>query len=169
MQYHRTQGYNLMSQAVGIASGWTPVHFRLYLHDYYCMVEAVDREIGKVLAVAPPENTPVLFASDHGEAMGAYRWVQKASFYEESATVPMILTGGEARGERRALTTLAAIFPTFCDATGIAAPPEERGVSLLRPLPERYVGSGLRYGSSDWDGRMLRTGRYKYVAFRCWP
>lgn len=165
LQFHRTKGYDLMSQAVGIASEWTPADFRLYLHDYYRMVEAVDREIGKVLAAAPRENTLILFASDHGEGMGAHRWVQKASFYEESATVPMILTGGPARVERRALTTLADIFPTFCDAAGIAAPREARGVSLLKPLPDRFVVSELRYGSPDWDGRMLRTARYKYVAF----
>jgi arylsulfatase A-like enzyme len=67
--------------------------------------------------------------------------------------------------ERRALTTLADIFPTFCDAAGIAAPREARGVSLLKPLPDRFVVSELRYASPDWDGRMLRTARYKYVAF----
>ncbi len=50
VRYHRTQGIDLMSQGVGIAAEWRVEEFRHYLHDYYRMVEAVDRQIGRLLA-----------------------------------------------------------------------------------------------------------------------
>jgi arylsulfatase A-like enzyme len=81
IQYHRKSGYDLMSQAVGVASQWQRDDFREYIHDYYRMVEAVDREIGRVLKALDEgghtANTLVIFASDHGEGMGGHRWVQR--------------------------------------------------------------------------------------------
>ena len=103
IQYHRTAGYDLMSQAVGIASEWRRDDVRLYLHDYYRMVEQVDGEIGKVLTAlresGQERNTVIVFASDHGEGLGGHRWAQKASFYEESLRVPFFVAGpGVATG-----------------------------------------------------------------------
>ncbi len=178
IQYHRTAGYDLMSQGVGTASAWRRDDVRKYLHDYYRLVEDVDRQIGVVLSALREtkldENTIVAFASDHGEGMGAHRWVQKASFYEESVRVPLIFTGpGIARRgavERRSLASLTDILPTFCDFAGIPVPKDVRGASLRpalegRPLSRKFAVSELRYGDQRREGRMLRTARHKYVVF----
>ncbi len=176
MQFHRTAGYDLMSQAVGTASHWMRDDFRHYLHDYYRMVETVDKEIGRVIAALRENqldgNTVIAFASDHGEGMGGHRWVQKAAFWEESVHVPFFLSGpGIRAGQRsRDLVTLMDIVPTFCDFAGIAPPAEARGISL-RPScngqaqPRPHVTSHLRFDSAEREGRMLRTERYKYIAF----
>jgi arylsulfatase A-like enzyme len=159
-----------MSEAVGIASKWTPAEFRHYQHDYYRMVEAVDHEVGRVLAALRTsklmENTLVAFCSDHGEGMGAHRWVQKASFYEESARVPLILAGpGVPRGRVNSrLASLEDLMPTFCEAAGIAIPESCTGQSLLKSH-RKFVTAELRYGEVSREGRMLRTDRYKYVVF----
>lgn len=171
IQYHRKSGYDLMSKAVGIASEWQRDDFREYIHDYYRMVEAVDREIGRVLKALDDgghtENTLVLFASDHGEGMGGHRWVQKASFYEESVRVPLMVAGPgvEAGKVRNDLVTLTDIVPTMCEVAGVGAPPDMRGVSLLKASARPFVVSELRYETEDREGRMLRGNRYKYVAF----
>jgi arylsulfatase A-like enzyme len=170
IQYHRSEGYDLMSEAVGIASKWTTDEFRHYQHDYYRMVEQVDRELGRVLAALRAskrmENTLVAFCSDHGEGMGAHRWVQKASFYEESARVPLILAGpGVPSGRVNAnLASLEDLMPTFCETAGIRVPESCTGQSLLKSH-RKFVTSELRYGDPSREGRMLRTDRYKYVAF----
>jgi arylsulfatase A-like enzyme len=174
IQFHRTAGYDLMSQAVGIASQWLRDDFREYLHDYYRMVERVDREIGRVLAALRADqledNTIVAFASDHGEGLGGHSWVQKASFYEEAAHVPFFISGPGIAGARRStdLVTLMDIMPTFCDYAGIPAPAGVRGISLRPSLegksqPREFVTSHLRYDSAAREGRMLRTQRFKYV------
>lgn len=171
IQYHREQGYDLMSKAVGIASKWRAGEFREYLHDYYRMVEAVDHQIGRVLAALDAaglaQNTFIAFCSDHGEGMGAHRWVQKASFYEESARVPLIFRGPGipvAKTDAR-LCTLADILPTFCSVAGIKPPETSIGVDLTKPSTRQFIASDLRYEEAARDGRMIRTAQYKYIRF----
>ncbi len=176
IQYHRAAGYDLMSQAVKIASEWRAADVRRYLDGYYRLVEEVDRQVGRVLdalrASPHARDTLVCFVSDHGEGLGAHRWVQKAAFYEESVRVPLMFAGpGIPAGKRDAgLTSLLDILPTLCDYAGIPAPREARGRSL-RPLFEGgawerpFVAAELRYGSVEREGRMIRTPRYKYVRF----
>lgn len=171
IQFHRTAGYDLMSQAVGVAAAWQRNDMRHYLHDYYRMVETVDGHIGTVLRALQEtgldRKTVVLFTSDHGEGMGAHRWAQKASFYEESVHVPMVLAGpGVEPGVSDQLTSLLDIVPTFCDLAGVAVPGEVRGLSLRKGTERKYVVSELRYQTAARDGRMVRSGRYKYVVFR---
>lgn len=166
IQHHRNAGYDLMSQAVGIAKDWQPDDMRHYHHDYYRMVEQVDSEIGRVLAAANRSNTVVMFASDHGEGLGAHRWAQKAAFYEESLRVPLFIAGpGIEQRIDRSLATLADILPTMCAVAGLPAPADTRGVNLLAPPERTFVASELRYGAAEREGRMLRTKRYKYVCF----
>jgi arylsulfatase A-like enzyme len=178
IQYHRTAKYDLMSQAVAIASEWRAADVRKYLHDYYRMVEDVDRQIGIVLAALREkkldQNTIVIFASDHGEGMCGHRWAQKASFYEESVRVPMMISGPGIAGrgvvENKTLASLTDILPTFCDYAGISAPKVLRGASLRpaiegRPLARKFAVSELRYGDETREGRMLRTARHKYIVF----
>jgi choline-sulfatase/glucosamine-6-phosphate deaminase len=172
IQYHRTAGYDLMSQAVGIASEWRREDMRLYMHDYYRMVEQVDAEIGKVLKALNDGgrmgDTVVIFASDHGEGLGGHRWAQKkASFYEESLRVPFFVAGpGVAAGVDHSLVTLADLVPAMCGLAGVRPPEDARGVNVLAPDAAReFVTSELRYGAAEREGRMLRTRRYKYVRF----
>jgi len=177
MQFHRRAGYDLMSQAVGIASSWRRDDIRHYIHDYYRMVEDVDRCTGRVLDALREAglegNTIVAFVSDHGEGLGGHLWAQKASFYEESARIPMILAGPGIRSghtEYGTLASLADLAPTFCDYAWIAAPPEVRGISL-RPVLEggtvarTFVAGELIYQDQTREGRMIRTARHKYVVF----
>ncbi len=178
IQYHRTGKYDLMSEAVAIAAEWKPADMRKYVHDYYRMVEDVDMQIGILLAALREkgleQNTVVIFVSDHGEGMCAHKWAQKASFYEESVRVPMIISGpGIARKgavDNRTLASLTDILPTFCDYAGIAPPKTIHGVSLKpvvegRPIVREFAVSELRYGSAEREGRMLRSTRFKYVVF----
>lgn len=176
---HRQAGYNQMSQAVGIAAEWNRDDFRFYLYSYYRLVEDVDRQLGRILSALRStglyENTLIVFTSDHGEGMGAHRWVQKAAFWEEAARVPLIISGAgvERRGvtDTRTLVSGLDILPTVCDYAGVAAPALARGRSLRAAvsgshLERPFVVSELsEYGDKSRQGRMLRTARYKYVAF----
>jgi arylsulfatase A-like enzyme len=178
LQFHRFESYDLMSQGVGIAAQWREADVAHYRHDYYRMVEAVDHEIGRLLEALKvsglEDNTLICFASDHGEGMGAHRWVQKAAFWEETVRVPFLFAGAGVprRGiiDQTSLATLADIMPTLCDFAGIPAPPDMRGISLRDTLagnvPSRpFVVSELQFRDDFRQGRMLRSARYKYVAF----
>jgi len=179
LQFHRTGNYDLMSNAVGIASKWKRDDFRFYLHSYYRMVEDVDRQIGRVLSALRLsglyDDTLIVLTSDHGEGMGAHRWVQKAAFWEETAKVPLVFAGAgiprHGVRDENSLVSGLDILPTLCDYMGVALPDLARGRSLRAAIKgtgfERsFVVSELsEYGASGRQGRMLRTARYKYIAF----
>ena len=176
MQYHRTAGYDKMSEGMGIASQWQRDDVRRYLHGYYRLVEDVDKQMGRVLAAlretSLDRNTIVAFVSDHGEGMGAHRWVQKAAFWEETVHVPLIFSGpGVAhRVDRQSLASLLDLFPTFCDYAGIPAAKGVQGRSLRPaidgvPIDRPYVASEVLYGDQSREGRMIRSRRHKYVRF----
>jgi arylsulfatase A-like enzyme len=179
LQYHRTAGYNLMSEAVGIAAKWNRDDFRFYLRDYYLLVEEVDRQVGRLLAVLRAyglyDNTLVVLTADHGEGLGSHRWVQKAAFWEEVVRVPLLIAGAGVgrRGvkDSRNLVSGLDILPTMCDYAGVRAPAVMRGRSLRGAIEgssfdRPFVVSELsEYGEKNRQGRMLRTQRYKYVVF----
>ena len=179
IQYHRTANYGRMSNSLHISKEWKADDFRHYLHDYYRLVEDVDRQIGRVLSALRfrglADNTLVVLTSDHGEGLGAHRWTQKAAFWEETARVPLIVAGKGVKRkgvvDDRSLVSGMDVLPTMCDYSGIPAPEAVRGRSL-RPALEGngwnrpYVVSELSHlGSPDRQGRMLRTERYKYIVF----
>ncbi|MBM3744945.1 MAG: DUF229 domain-containing protein [Acidobacteria bacterium] len=178
LRHHRYGGIDLMSQGVGIAAEWKRDDWRFYLHDYYRMAEDVDRQIGRVLSALRlaglAGNTFVLLTSDHGEGMGAHRWVQKAAFWEETAKVPMIAAGWGVRRhgvvDTHTLVSGLDILPTVCDYAGVPPPEIVRG-RTLRPalegagLDRTFVVSEVRYGDAAHEGRMVRTARYKYVVY----
>lgn len=62
---------------------------------YFALVEAVDKEIGRVLDVLEQtkldENTIVVYTSDHGEMMGSNGKMGKNVVYDESYRVPFII------------------------------------------------------------------------------
>jgi arylsulfatase A-like enzyme len=167
------------SQACRIASEWRGTEFRQFLYAYYRLVEQVDIQIGRILGALRDtgldRNTVVLFTSDHGESLGAHRLVQKKSFYEESAKVPLIVAGaGVTRPgsvDRTSLVSLLDILPTLCDFAGVAVPAGVRGPSLKaategHALDRDFVVSEvLLRDTPDPQRRMLRTSRYKYCVF----
>ena len=153
---------------------WTERQWREYLWVYYRLVEIADAEMGRVLAALDQaglrDHTVVVFTSDHGEMMGSHQMVTKQKLYEEAAAVPLIVAPPAARPgvDARHFASGLDILPTLLDYAGIAAPASLEGRSL-RPLVEgkdvpwrEFVASECSTGG---DARMIRTARYKYIAF----
>lgn len=159
---------------------WPDERWRQYRWTLNRLTERVDAEIAKILKVVD-DNTLIIFTSDHGDGNGAHKWNQKTLFYEESARVPFIISGkgiakpGSVDGEHLVQTGLD-IFPTICDYAHAEKSNDLRGRSL-RPIVEDkptdwreqlVVENDLSpaYGHSiGVVGRMLRTDKYKYVAY----
>jgi arylsulfatase A-like enzyme len=158
--------------------GWTESDWRLFRSTYYRLMEICDGHIGQILEALRGEgladNTIVIATSDHGECMGAHHLTSKEQLYEEAVAVPLIVTtpatstAGGGRVDAKHLVSGLDLLPTMCDYAGIPMPPSFRGASL-RPLVENrtvpwrdYLVSELADGH---DSRMVRTARYKYIAF----
>lgn len=111
------------------------------LCEYYGAITHLDEQVGRILKAldetGQAENTIVVYAADHGLALGSHGLLGKQSVYEHSMRAPLIIRGpGIPRGETRAFTYLLDLYPTLCDAAG-AAPPAGLDGKSLRPLWER--------------------------------
>ncbi|MBX3179079.1 MAG: sulfatase-like hydrolase/transferase [Candidatus Hydrogenedentes bacterium] len=167
---------------------WAPddPRWRQYLWGYYRMTELVDAYIGQVLGVLREagleENTAIVFASDHGDGLGAHRWNQKTLFYDEVARVPFIVswkgrTRAGLRNREHLINLGTDLFPTLFDLAGIPAPEGLRGLSAAPAALGRadapahpYIVTENNHHSgvgnpTDVHGRMLRSARYKYIRY----
>ena len=58
-------------------------------------VTLVDKNIGRILDAlsrsGKADDTIVVFTSDHGDMLGDHGMLEKRSFYEESAKVPLLM------------------------------------------------------------------------------
>ncbi|MCY3650521.1 MAG: sulfatase-like hydrolase/transferase [Acidimicrobiaceae bacterium] len=160
---------------------WDERHWRRYLYAYDRLVDLVDVQIGRVLSAISDagvqDSTLVALTSDHGEAVAAHRWATKQMLYEEPVTVPLVLRWpGEIPAQRFDRSHLASgvdIVPTLCDYAGVTAPDGLAGESL-RPVIDDPTLAGRDFVVAELQpsalrmelkGRMLRTRRYKYMAF----
>ena len=158
-----------------LAGPFTSDRWRQYRYEYARMIELVDAGIGQILGSlmnrALTDDTVVIYLSDHGEMAGAHGHGHKQFLYEESVGVPLVLydpraTSGGIRDERLINTGLD-LLPTLCDYAEVEPPAALRGQSF-RPdgetgLPREAVITETHL--HGFAGRMVRTRRFKYVAF----
>jgi uncharacterized sulfatase len=104
-----------------------PTDLPRYYRHYYDCNRYVDWEIGRVLdAVAAhlPEETAVIFTSDHGDHLGAFGLCAKGpTMYDHTIAVPLIIRppAGAGSGGLRvdAVVSSVDLFPTMLDFAGV--------------------------------------------------
>ncbi len=154
---------------------------------YYAMVENLDDNVGRLMGhlrdTGLADNTIVVLTADHGELGGSHMLTQKQYAYEESAGVPLIISGGNnglpAGRVVAAPTCTEDLFPTFLGLAGLTPRSRETLFGAdLSPLARGQVESLARPGVMlefvleirekgvfhDGGYRAWRSGRYTYVA-----
>ncbi len=141
------------------------------LAEYYGLIEHLDAQIGRILdalAASPfADNTYIVFAADHGIALGSHGLLGKQNAYEHSMRAPLIIAGpGIPHGETRALTYLLDIVPTLCEALGVDAPGRVDGYSLA-PLwrGERTAVRDAVLLAYEDSQRALVESRWKLIRY----
>ncbi|WP_156253651.1 choline-sulfatase [Pseudactinotalea terrae] len=141
---------------------------------YYALVTYIDDKLGELLDVLEEtghgEDTVVIFTSDHGDMLGERGMVQKRTFYEWSARIPLIVAGGPVAAKGTASSTpvsLVDLVPTVCEMVGAeAVRPDGRSVlSELAGEPASPAPVFVEYHSEGvyapcW---MRRDGDLKYT------
>ena len=109
--------------------GWprTEPMVRDQLAEYYGMITHMDHQIGRIIETLEErglrENTIIVYAADHGLAVGSHGLLGKQSVYEHSMGAPLIFAGpGVPKGESHSLTYLYDIFPTVFELIDIEVP-----------------------------------------------
>jgi len=109
------------------------------LCEYYGLITHLDEQVGRILDALEKsghaDNTIIIYAADHGLALGSHGLLGKQSLYEHSMRCPLIIAGpGVPAGQStRAFTYLFDLFPTICAAAGASLPEKTAGESL-QPL-----------------------------------
>jgi arylsulfatase A-like enzyme len=125
-----------VQEDVTTETGWR----RLRAH-YYANVSLVDRMVGKITSALErhglSENTAVVFTSDHGDQLGDHGMLEKRSFYEESARVPLLISVPwlqQSQTEIGGDLSHIDLVPTMLDLLGQPIPEHLQGHSRLPVL-----------------------------------
>jgi choline-sulfatase len=167
-------------QEVGTIPHWKLQRARA---GYFACVDFLDDVVGDLLArlerSGDLEETIVVYTSDHGELAGEHGLWFKRSYHEASARVPLVIRTPAQRSDGREGHTIGTpvslldLYPTLGAMTGASVPGDLDGEDLSRAVrsgvePDRKPVACDRLDDSfgeDVRFRMVRDGRYKYVAF----
>ena len=151
---------------------------RLARVGYYGLCSFLDDNIGAVLGALDEAGlggeTRVLYTSDHGDMLGNHGIWAKSVMYEDSAGVPMVLSGPDVPGGETVATpvSLVDVYQTAVGAVGGALDEDERGLpgdSLIDIANGAHAGravlSEYHDGGSLTGFFMLRRGRWKYIHY----
>lgn len=140
---------------------------------YYGLVRMIDRLAGRVFdEVADRDDTISIYTSDHGEALGERGLWWKSTFYDESAKVPLIISGGgfakdivDAR-----VISLMDLSATLLSLSESKTLPGHIGHDLcetkdwLNQCFSSYYGGLMNIQTETLRHRMVRYRNYKL----CW-
>jgi choline-sulfatase len=154
------------------------VKLRKAIAGYYGLCSFVDDNVGQVLraleASGLSESTRVLYTSDHGDNLGSRGLWGKSTMYQETAGVPLIISGADIpRGH--VVGTPAShvdIYPFIMQCVGADVPEMydgHPGHSLFDLAagrePARNVLSEYHGMGSTTGAFMIRNGKFKYVHY----
>lgn len=142
---------------------------------YYGLVSWLDHNIGRILTTLDDTclaaTTRVIYASDHGENLGARGLWGKSNLYRESIDIPLIMAGPDVgHGVCVTPVSLLDLSVTIVESAGcdpFIALPGRPGRSLFHLAAsaadsQRQVFSEYHAVGSDTGAFMLRRGRWKY-------
>lgn len=155
------------------------------LQQYNAMIEAMDTEIGRLIASLEPEtlaNTYITFMGDNGtpgqadQAEPYGRTKSKGSLYQGGVNVPFFVAGpGVPASATPALANSVDIYKTVLDISGVSAPKAAEAVHSvsLKPVLLENANENVRdfvfadvHGVSGPTRKNIRTvsdGRYKLI------
>ena len=158
--------------------------YQRYIKDYLRCVASLDDNIGRMLRYLEEsglgENTVVIYSSDQGWYLGEHGWYDKRWMYEESLTMPLIVSwpgvtpAGSVNDD---LVSNVDFAETFLDMAGLAdrIPADMQGRSLVPLLKGRTPGDWRRsfyYHYYEFPGTHnvarhcgVRTDRYKLIHY----
>ena len=154
--------------------GVTPELHKGLLEAYYASISYMDAQVGRVLDALEDlglaKNTIVVFTSDHGYLLGEHHKFQKQHLFEEATRVPFIVSvpwmnKQHGKGTKH-ITELIDLYPTLADLSGLKAPKNLHGASMV-PLLENPSSDDwkkdLAFTISRSGGESIRTHNWRFT------
>lgn len=160
---------------------------RLLKHGYYASVSFIDACLGRLLEgleqLELEQDTVVVVWGDHGWKLGEHGSWCKQTNYNIDTRVPLMIhvPGKPANGQTcDRLVELVDLYPTVCEAAGIATPDSLEGRSIVPLLdnPEQEWKSAafsqfhraprITPDGGRYMGYSMVTEKYHYVQWQSW-
>ena len=154
--------------------GVTPELHKGLLEAYYASISYMDAQVGRVLdaleELGLAKNTIVVFTSDHGYLLGHHHKFQKQHLFEEATRVPFIVSvpwmnKQHGKGTKH-VTELIDLYPTLADLSGLKAPKNLHGTSMVpllqNPSSEDWK-KDLAFTISRNGGESIRTHDWRFT------
>ncbi|MGB3617023.1 MAG: sulfatase-like hydrolase/transferase, partial [Catalinimonas sp.] len=159
---------------------WVPEQFRNLTDNerrgivaaYYTSVEYLDANVGRLMTgldqMGLRDSTLVVYLGDQGYLLNEHDRFEKHTFWEESVTAPLIMSGpGLPEGKvSDALVSFVDIVPTAVELLRIPAHADFQGESVLGVLTSPDTATGREYVFSEYlhdNMAMVATRDWKYV------
>lgn len=135
---------------------------------YFGLCSYLDHNVGQILNALKAnglwDSTRVIYTSDHGESLGARGLWGKSVMYDESAGIPLLMSGpGIPAGiDVKTPVSLVDLHPTITEFAGEAPHPEDGdlpGESLVKRLRKRNACRCVFSEYHDWSSI---TGMFMY-------
>ncbi|MHB1700380.1 MAG: sulfatase-like hydrolase/transferase [Acidobacteriaceae bacterium] len=150
-----------------------PGNWQSQLPDYYGCVEAIDKSVGRIVALLEEqnlaENTIFIFTSDHGCHFMTRNEEYKRSPHNSSIRIPLIAQGPGFNGasEMAEIIGNINIMPTLLEAAEIPVPASVKGRSAMPLLREpgarkSWPNRELIQISESMTARALRSKEWTY-------
>jgi iduronate 2-sulfatase len=144
---------------------------------YAACVTYVDAQVGRVLneldRLGLRDNTIVVFWGDHGFHLGENAIWGKATNFELSTHVPLIISApkmGAKGGRTRALVELVDLYPTLAELAGLPTPKNLQGksmVPLLGDPDQKWKPAAFsQFPRNRAMGRSMRTDRWRFTLWQ---
>lgn len=150
----------------------TPEAVQDLLRVYYSVVDDMDQQIGRILKSldrsGQADKTIVIFASDHGMAVGSHGLRGKQNMYEHTINVPLIIRGPgiKAGAQSAAEVYLRELFPTTCELASISVPKSVTATSFAKVLRSQAdAHNEVIFGYFTDSQRMVREGEWKLIRY----
>jgi len=140
---------------------------------FYALCTHIDHQLRLVIGALREQgildDTIILFSADHGDMLGKHGMWAKGLFYEESAQIPMILSGppGDSRVAQNVvddrLVGWQDVMPTLLGLAGIAIPDSVQGRCMVTGDRREFLYG--EYEIEENAHRMVHDGRYKLIYY----
>ena len=150
----------------------TPDEVRRELAAYYAVISDMDEQIGRIFEALEQTdqaaNTVVIFASDHGLAIGSHGLRGKQNMYDHTIITPLLMCGPviPPGAHRETLCYLRDLYPTICELAGAEVPEVVQAKSLLPVIAGKTQSLyPAVFGYFSDAQRMIRTDRWKLIHY----
>jgi len=165
-------GYALGDEKASLEKSVSDDYARKLNHAYYAAVSYIDHQVGilieEVNKLGLAENTIIVVWGDHGWHLGDQRVWGKHTIFESAlkSTLVIKVPGKKSSGKtNQSIVETVDIYPTLLELSGIEAPYELDGQSLVNLIDDPALNQENVAYSYFRKGISMRTDRYRLTKY----